>query len=51
MLIETAKFFNADLITVGSVGLTGPSRFLLGSVATAVLHHAPCDVLVVHTTG
>ena len=29
VLIETAKFFNADLITVGSVGLTGPSRFLL----------------------
>lgn len=49
MLIETADDFNADLIVVGSVGLTGASRFILGSVASTVLHHAPCDVLVVHT--
>ncbi len=48
-LIETADDFGADLIVVGSVGLTGASRFILGSVASAVLHHAPCDVLVVHT--
>ena len=49
-LIETATDFGADLIVVGSVGLTGSARFLLGSVASSVLHHAPCDVLVVHTT-
>lgn len=48
-LLETAEDFNADLIVVGSVGLTSPTRFILGSVASAVLHHAPCDVLVVHT--
>ena len=48
-LIETADDFGADLIVVGSVGLTGTSRFILGSVAGTVLHHAPCDVLVVHT--
>ena len=48
-LIETADDFNADLIVVGSVGLTAKSRFILGSVASTVLHHAPCDVLVVHT--
>ena len=48
-LIETADDFGADLIVVGSVGLTGSSRFILGSVASSVLHHAPCDVLVVHT--
>ena len=34
---------------VGSVGLTASTHFLLGSVASTVLHHAPCDVLVVHT--
>ena len=50
-LLEAADTFNADLIVVGSVGLTGSSRFLLGSVASSVLHHAPCDVLVVHTHG
>lgn len=49
MLLETATDFNAELIVVGSVGLTASSRFILGSVASSVLHHAPCDVLVVHT--
>lgn len=48
-LLETADDFDAGLIVVGSVGLTGSSRFILGSVASSVLHHAPCDVLVVHT--
>lgn len=48
-LLEAADTFAADLIVVGSVGLTGSARFLLGSVAGNVLHHAPCDVLVVHT--
>ena len=48
-LLEAADTFDADLIVVGSVGLTGSSRFLLGSVASSVLHHAPCDVLVVHS--
>lgn len=48
-LLEAADTFAAELIVVGSVGLTGSSRFLLGSVASNVLHHAPCDVLVVHT--
>lgn len=49
MLIETAKDFDADLIVVGSVGLTNAAHFILGSVASTVLHHAPSDVLVVHT--
>ena len=48
-LLEAADTFDADLIVVGSVGLTGSTRFLLGSVASSVLHHAPCDVLVVHS--
>jgi nucleotide-binding universal stress UspA family protein len=50
MLIETAETFSADLIVVGSVGLTASAHFILGSVASTVLHHAPADVLVVHTT-
>jgi nucleotide-binding universal stress UspA family protein len=48
-LLDAADTFDADLIVVGSVGLTGSARLLLGSVASSVLHHAPCDVLVVHT--
>lgn len=50
-LLEAADTFAADLIVVGSVGLASNARFLLGSVASSVLHHAPCDVLVVHTHG
>jgi nucleotide-binding universal stress UspA family protein len=49
VLIDTAKDFDAELIVVGSVGLTSKARLLLGSVASAVGHHAPCDVLIVHT--
>ena len=48
-IIEAAEDHNADLIVVGSKGLTSASRFLLGSVANTVSHHAPCDVLIVHT--
>ena len=49
VLLEAASDFDADLIVVGSKGLTGASRFVLGSVASAVSHHAPCDVLIVQT--
>jgi nucleotide-binding universal stress UspA family protein len=49
VLVDTASFYDADLLVVGSVGLVGAQRFLLGSVASSVLHHAPCDVLVVDT--
>lgn len=42
---------HAELIVVGTHGHTGISRFLLGSVATAVLRHAPCDVLVTRGTS
>lgn len=48
-ILEVAKEFDADAIVVGSVGLTGAARFL-GSVASSIAHHAPCDVLIVHTT-
>jgi nucleotide-binding universal stress UspA family protein len=50
VLLEAAKDFGADLIVVGSRGLTSHAHFILGSVAASVAHHAPCDVLVAHTT-
>ena len=50
VLLDAARDFDADLIVVGSRGLTSHAHFILGSVASTVAHHAPCDVLVAHTT-
>jgi nucleotide-binding universal stress UspA family protein len=49
-LLDVAEERGADLIVVGSKGMTSPGRFLLGSVPNAVSHHAPCDVMIVRTT-
>ncbi|MDT8384621.1 MAG: universal stress protein [Gammaproteobacteria bacterium] len=49
-IIEYAQAQQADLIVLGRHGRHGISR-LLGSVANAVLHHAPCDVLAVRVGG
>lgn len=35
------------LLAVGSRGLDALDRFMLGSVSTQVIHHAPCSVLLV----
>lgn len=47
MIVQQAKEAGADLIVVGTRGLNLAQRALLGSVSTKVVHHAPCDVLVV----
>jgi nucleotide-binding universal stress UspA family protein len=44
---EYAKEWQADLIMVGSHGHSAIGRFLLGSVAQAVLRTAPCSVEIV----
>ena len=45
-IVEEARRWKADLIVVGSHGRGFWGR-LLGSVSDAVIHHAPCSVLVV----
>lgn len=50
-LVTVADDTGADLIVVGSRGMTSASRFVLGSVPNKVSHHAPCDVMIVHTVG
>jgi len=37
-----------DLVVLGTRGRGGLKRLLLGSVASSVVRHAPCSVLVVH---
>jgi len=46
-IVRLAKESGADLIVLGARGLNPLKRLVLGSVSTNVLHHAPCDVLVV----
>jgi nucleotide-binding universal stress UspA family protein len=49
-ILDIAEEQKADLIVVGNKGMTGATRFLLGSVPNKVSHHAPCSVLIVRTT-
>lgn len=49
VLAATAREHDAGLIVVGSRGMRSASRFIVGSVANEVTHHANCDVLVVRT--
>ncbi len=49
-ILDVAEEQHADLIVVGNRGMTGASRFLLGSVPNKISHHAPCSVLIVRTT-
>ena len=50
-IIKAASRFRADLIVVGSRGLTGLKRRFLGSVSSKVARHAPCPVLVVRKSN
>jgi nucleotide-binding universal stress UspA family protein len=45
-ILDVAEEQAADLIVVGSKGMQGNRRFLLGSVPDKVSHHAPCSVLI-----
>lgn len=48
VLVSEAERLDADLIVVGNVRMQGIGR-VLGSVGAAVIHNAPCSVLVVKT--
>jgi nucleotide-binding universal stress UspA family protein len=47
VILDVAKEQAADLIVIGSRGLSGIRRFLLGSVSAKVSEHAPCSVMIV----
>jgi len=45
-ILDQARGRNVDLILMGSRGRHGLPRLMLGSVSHAVLHSAPCPILV-----
>ena len=46
-IVDEAMQEGAELIVVGTRGLNAAKRWLMGSVSTRVVQHAPCNVLVV----
>ena len=47
VLVSYAESHNVDLIIMGSRGLGGFKKLLLGSVASGVSQHSKCPVLIV----
>lgn len=50
-LLEVADEVDAKMIVVGSRGMHGARRYVLGSVPNTVSHRAHCNVLIVSTDG
>jgi len=51
-IVVLAEELGADLVVLGSRGLGGMRRTLIGSVSDSVVRHAHCPVLVVrHEEG
>jgi nucleotide-binding universal stress UspA family protein len=49
-IVQFAQDNGIDLIVTGTLGKSGVEKMLLGSVASHVIRHAPCPVLVVKST-
>jgi nucleotide-binding universal stress UspA family protein len=50
VLLDEAERGHYDLLVMGNKGMTGVSRFLMGSVPNKVSHHAASNILIVRTT-
>jgi nucleotide-binding universal stress UspA family protein len=50
-IIEAVRRERADVVVVGSVGMSGRKEFLLRNVPNRVSHNAPCTVVIVQTHG
>jgi nucleotide-binding universal stress UspA family protein len=51
VILEVARELPADLIVMGTHGHHGFRRFLLGSVAEAIVRTASCPVLTLHSAA
>ncbi len=51
VIVEEAERREADLIVIGTHGLSGLKHLLLGSIAERVVQKAPCPVLTVKTVS
>jgi nucleotide-binding universal stress UspA family protein len=49
-ITRAAEELGTDIVVIGSHGITGIKRYLLGSVSSSVLEYAPCSVLIVKGT-
>ena len=50
-IVSAARDEKADVVVVGSVGMSGRKEFLLENVPNRVSHNAPCTVVIVQTHG
>jgi nucleotide-binding universal stress UspA family protein len=48
-IVDAARRERADVVVVGSVGMSGRREFLLRNVPNRVSHNAPCTVVIVQT--
>jgi nucleotide-binding universal stress UspA family protein len=48
-IVEAARREKADVVVVGSVGMSGRREFLLHNVPNRVSHNAHCTVVIVQT--
>jgi nucleotide-binding universal stress UspA family protein len=46
-ILDYAKDKDVDMILIGTKGMTGIKKFLMGSIANDVISHAHCSVLAV----
>jgi nucleotide-binding universal stress UspA family protein len=47
-ILQVTEREKPDLLVMGSRGLSGFERAMLGSVSLKVLHHVKCDMMIVH---
>jgi nucleotide-binding universal stress UspA family protein len=48
-IVDAARREKADVLVVGSVGMSGRREFLLRNVPNRVSHNSPCTVVIVQT--